>query len=40
MPAELKTALVDSAELAKVIGISQNTIKRWPWTPANCLLPI
>ena len=29
MPAELNTALIDSAELAKFIGVSQNTIKRW-----------
>ena len=29
MPAELNTAFIDSAELAKFIGVSQNTIKRW-----------
>ena len=29
MPAEFNTALIDSAELATFIGVSQNTIKRW-----------
>tara|TARA_B100001123_G_scaffold142392_1_gene165414 strand:+ start:266 stop:493 length:228 start_codon:yes stop_codon:yes gene_type:complete len=29
MPSEFPNALIDSAELAKFLGVSQQTVKRW-----------